>query len=111
MALLRFFKVPKNQKFDYKPRYWDPKKEALEERLSKYRDKHNDAGSVKDRLRRNGFKGTTGRSTLGFKESRAIRNKELRRSNRILLFTVLALVVISYVLFEVYLSEIVRLME
>ena len=56
MALMSFFKTPKNQKFDYKPRYWDPKKEALEERLSKYKEENKgDTKAVKARLRR-GFK-------------------------------------------------------
>lgn len=104
MALMRFFKVPKNQKFDYKPRYWDPKKEALEERLSKYKKENKgDTEAVKKRLRR----GFQGKKTVGFKESRAIRKKELRRSNRVLLLTIVFLVVIAYLLFEVYLTEII----
>jgi hypothetical protein len=35
MALLRFFRVPKHQQYDYKPRFWDPKKEELQERLDR----------------------------------------------------------------------------
>ncbi len=109
MALMRFFKTPKNQKFDYKPRYWDPKKEALEERLSKYDEaKKGDTNAVKNRLKK-GFKGKG--SSMDFRQTRAIRNKELKRSNRVLLMVVIGLIIIAYILFEVYLTEIVDMME
>lgn len=106
---MRFFKVPKNQKFDYKPRFWDPKKEALEERMSKYKTENKgDTKAVKDRLRK-GFKGKG--ASVGFRETREIRSKELKRSNRVLLITVIVLALLSYVLFEIYLTEIVDMME
>ena len=108
MALVRFFKVPKNQKFDYKPRYWDPKKEALEERLGKYKEENKgDAEAVKRRLK----KGFQGKKSIGFKESRAIRRKELRRSNRVLLLTIVVLVLLAYLLFEVYSTDIIKMLE
>ena len=108
MALMRFFKVPKNQKFDYKPRYWDPKKEALEERLGKYKEENKgDAEAVKRRLK----KGFQGKKSIGFKESRAIRRKELRRSNRVLLLTIVVLVLLAYLLFEVYSTDIIKMLE
>ncbi len=109
MALMRFFKTPKNQKFDYKPRYWDPKKEALEERLGKYKEENKgDAEAVKKRLKR-GIKGKG--ASLDFRKTREIRTKELRRSNRVLLITVVVLALLSYILFEVYLTEIVNMIE
>ena len=33
MALFSFYKVRKPRQFEYKPIYWDPKKEAMEERV------------------------------------------------------------------------------
>ncbi|MEM6321281.1 MAG: hypothetical protein AAF960_26725 [Bacteroidota bacterium] len=108
---MRFFKVPKNQKFDYKPRFWDPKKEALEERLSKYKEENKgDTKAVKSRIAKGFQRGKSGGS-IGFKESRAIRTKELKRSNRVLLITVVVLVLLAYLLFEVYLTEIVNMLE
>lgn len=106
---MKFFKTPKNQKFDYKPRYWDPKKEALEERLGKYKaENKGDTEAVKNRLR----KGIRGKgASIDFRKTREIRTKELRRSNRILLITVVVLAVLAYVLFEVYLTEIVNMIE
>lgn len=32
MAILRFFRLPKPKKFEYTPLYYDPKKEAMQER-------------------------------------------------------------------------------
>ncbi len=106
---MKFFKTPKNQKFDYKPRYWDPKKEALEERMSKYKEENKgDAKAVKNRLRK-GFKGKG--ASVDFRKTRAIRTKELKRSNRVLFITVIVLALLSYVLFEIYLTEIVDMLE
>lgn len=34
---ISFFHTPKHRVFDYKPLYWDPKKEELEERVQKTR--------------------------------------------------------------------------
>ena len=36
MALPRMFKLPNNSVFEYKPLYYDEKKEAMQERLKKY---------------------------------------------------------------------------
>jgi len=106
---MKFFKTPKNQKFDYKPRYWDPKKEALAERMSKYKEENKgDTKAVKDRLRR-GIRGKG--ASLGFREAREIRTKELKRSNRVLLITVVVLALLAYLLFEIYLTEIVDMIE
>jgi hypothetical protein len=35
MALRRFIKLPKHQQYQYKPRYWDPEKDELKERLDR----------------------------------------------------------------------------
>ncbi len=32
-----FFKTPKHRVFEYKPRYWDPRKEALDEKIENAR--------------------------------------------------------------------------
>jgi len=33
MGVPRFFKLPKPRKFSYSPRYWDPEKEDMEDRI------------------------------------------------------------------------------
>ena len=35
MALFSFYNMRKPRQYDHKPIYWDPHKEALEERISK----------------------------------------------------------------------------
>lgn len=35
MGIPRFFKIPQHNSFDYQPLYWDPKKEAREERINR----------------------------------------------------------------------------
>ena len=107
MGLPRFFKLPRNQKFDYKPRYWDPRKEALEERLNKYREENKgDTKAVKSRISK-AFRSRGG----SFQEGRELRAKATRRSNRILIYTIVVLVLIAYLLFNTYLEEIVRMIE
>ncbi len=107
MALLRMFKTPKNQKYDYKPRYWDPKKEEMEERLGKYKSaKEGDVEAVKTRLSK-GFR----RGGGSYKVSGEMRSKQLFRSNMILLAVIALLIFLAYVAFKVYVPGIVNMME
>ncbi len=102
MALFSIFKTPKNQKFDYKPRYWDPVKDDLNTRIQQAQGA--DTEAMKARISR-GFKRG---STYGYAEQRAI---ERRRSNKILLITVIILVFLCYLFLTVYLPEIVKMVE
>ena len=107
MALLKMFRTPKNQRYDYKPRYWDPEKEALEERLGKYKSsKENDVEAVKARLSR-GFR----RGGSNYKVSSEMRSKQLFRSNMILLAVIAILIFLAYVAFKVYVPGIVNMIE
>jgi len=101
MAFLNFFKSPKNKKYTYQPRYWDPKKEALEERLQKFKGKDgkNDVEAVKARLSKGFQRGGGG---MDFKVSAQMRAAESKRSNRMLLAVVIILVVLAYFLLQVY---------
>lgn len=52
MALFSFFNRTKHRKFDYIPRYYNPEKEELEQRMSKYRKENkNDIDDVKINIR------------------------------------------------------------
>ncbi len=102
MALFSIFKTPKHQKFDYKPRYWDPTKEDLNNRIKQAQG--NDTEAMKARISRGFRRG----STAGYAEQRAI---ERRRSNKILLITVIVLVFLCYLFLTVYLPEIVKMVE
>jgi hypothetical protein len=52
MALFNFFNRTKHRKFEYIPRYYNPEKEELEQRLSKYRKENkNEIEDVKMNIR------------------------------------------------------------
>ena len=102
MALFRMLKTPKNQKFDYKPRYWDPVKDDLETRLKQA--KGTDTEAMKARISR-GFKRG---SSYGYAEQRAL---ERKRSNKILLITIIILLFLCYLFLTVYLPQIVEMVE
>jgi hypothetical protein len=101
MAGLRVFRTPQNQKFDYKPRYWDPKKEELEERRKRIEE-----------LERGGIEGTKTRISGSFRRGGGgygtdtrMRQRQVLRSNVILIGVVAMLIVICYLLLQVYLPQ------
>ena len=99
MALLRFFKVPKHQRYEYKPRYWDQKKEEREERLAQLKAMEGTgADAIKARL--------SGGFRRGYAKDASIRRKQMMRSNLMLVTIIVSLVVISYLLLVVYLPKI-----
>jgi hypothetical protein len=102
MALFRFFRTPKHQQYDYIPRYWNPQKEELEERLKRIDDmKNGDAEAIKARLS-GGFK----RGGGGYQRGNAqFRRRQARRSNMTLLLVLVVLVFLSYLFINVYLPE------
>lgn len=105
MAFLRLFKTPKNQQFEYKPRYWDPKKEEAEER--RRRIEALESGGVegmRERLR-GGFRQGTGGAAAG-----SYRNARVRRSNYSLVIIMVVLAVLSYLLLTVYFPDIEQLL-
>lgn len=64
MALFSFFSRTKHRKFEYIPRFYNPEKEELEQRMSKYRKENkNDIDDMKMNIRaglRNRAPGNTG---------------------------------------------------
>ncbi|MEL6864012.1 MAG: hypothetical protein AAFP19_06325 [Bacteroidota bacterium] len=105
MALLRFFKTPRHQKFEYRPRHWDPRKEELEERVKQAKARANgDTTDMKSRIStsmRRGFNKKRGNSS----------SKAILRSNMILLAVILVLIMVSYLVLTVYLPEIINMIE
>ncbi len=50
----RMFKTPGHQRYNYKPRYYDPKKEELEEKMKKAKSiKEGDKAAIKSRISSN----------------------------------------------------------
>lgn len=104
MALGRFFRVPKHQKYEYKPRFWDPQKEELQERLDRIElMKKGDADSVKARL--------SGGFRRGFEASGQARRSSVLKSNLMLLGIVVILLGLSYYFLIYYLPDILNMIE
>jgi len=103
MGFLKAFNTPKNQKFEYHPRYWDPKKEEWEERkkeLHQLQEKDNSPEAMKMRIakgmRRGGRADTEYRSAL------------VRRSNIRLLGIIGILILLSYIAIKIYLPQLLN---
>ncbi len=91
-----FFKKQKHQRFEYKPRYWDPQKEELEQRVKAAQGMaDNDPESIKRRISKNWRRNYKSNSRSSYKSS--------KRSTIMLLMIIGVLLVSSYYFLTVYL--------
>ena len=105
MALLKFFKVPKHQRFGYIPRYWNPEKEELMNRVERAKKRgQGDTEAIKAGIR-GSFK------TRGGYVANNARARQTARSNMILIIVIFALIIVSYIAVEVYLPKILQMLE
>ena len=99
-----FFRVPKHQQFEYRPRFYNPQKEDLEERLA----------AVEER-KQEGLEGTKHRIRHGIRRSFEQDERYLRqqtmRSNLIVAGIVVMLLIVGYMLITIYLPELEQLLE
>lgn len=103
MAFFSFFKAPKHQHFKYVPRYYDPRKERLEEILGKANGEDLDETErAKARISRS-FRS---RSTSG-----EFAQKSRRRSNMLLLGIIAILLILTYLLLTVYMPRFIQMIE
>ncbi|MEL7118857.1 MAG: hypothetical protein AAFO07_05435 [Bacteroidota bacterium] len=104
MALLKFFKVPKHQRFDYKPRYWDREKEEREERMSRL-----------EKLKESGVDASKARIAGSFRKSYKSdgrgRKGQVMRSNLMLFGVILILLLITVMMMREYMPQIVDFIE
>ena len=84
---LFYFHTPKNNKFDYKPRYYDPRKERLEQIKKQYENP--DRKLIEERIR-------------GQLKLRASKRKVISASLVRFLFILGALVILTYVVFYMF---------
>ena len=104
MALLKFFKVPRHQRYKYIPRYWDPKKEEMEERLKRIKGtKEGNIEATKARIA-GGFR-------RGYSNDLQARRASVFRSNMLLLGIIALLLFASYMFMIKYLPVIVEALE
>jgi type VI protein secretion system component VasF len=86
---ITFFKTPRNKQFNYKPVYWDKKKEEREKRLRSAMDEVSDTKSYADALRE--------RMEMRWKRTSGARTR--KSSNLRLVAVFAALVLVFYYLF------------
>lgn len=101
MALLRsLFKVPQHQKFEFKTRYYDQRKEELEELLKRVEgNRSGDPEVVKNRLAKGFRKGGYSKANSSY------RTKQVRQSNIILLALIVLLIFVAYLVMTQYLPD------
>ena len=98
MARFSIFSTPKHQRFQYKPMYWDPKKEkteAFKARISQIKDK--DVEGTKARI-------TSGLKT-GYGGDPKLRSKLIKQSNIRIMGIIGMLVLLSYFLITRYMDS------
>lgn len=106
MAFLRLFKTPKAQQFSYKPRYWDPKKEEAEERRARIEMlQEGGVDAMKQRLR-GGFRKGAGGEAAG-----RYRSQRVAKSNYSLIIIMVVLLVVSFLLINVYFPDLEQLLN
>ncbi len=98
------FRVPKHQQFDYKPMYYDPQKEELQERLKELEElRKSDVDGAKARIS-SGLRG-------GYLADQGYRRKQVMRSNLTLVAIIAMLAVLGYFVLSVYLPELTKALE
>lgn len=104
MALIRFFKTPKHKRYEYIPRYWEPEKEELHDRIRKLEEAKN-----------SGIEGMRDRVQMGLRRTHtrdnSVRKRETMRSNITLLIVIIVLLAITYAFLTQYLPRIIQAME
>lgn len=100
----KIFRVPKHQQFNYKPMHYNPQKEELQERLKSLEElKKEDTEGAKARIS-SGIRG-------GYQKDQEYHRQQIRRSNIKLVTIVVMLLVLAYLLLNVYLPELNKFLE
>ncbi len=98
MARFSIFSTPAHQKFQYRPRFWDPKKdetEAFKARISQIKNK--DVEGTKARI-------SSGLKT-GYGGNPQLRSQLIRKSNIRIMGIISILVLLSWCLINYYLDD------
>ena len=92
---MSLFRSPKPKKFNYIPRFYDPEKEALEERLKNIKEKQNeDIEGVKARI--------SGGFRKGHSSNSQMKKRLVWKSNIIILFIIVFLVILTFFIIGIY---------
>jgi len=106
MALFGFFKPEKPVGFTYRPRFYDEKKDAFQQRLKDAMEvAGDDPEELKSRIRRKL------RRKSSYLSDKNYRQKRMARSNMLLLLVIVVLIVVTYAVLELYLPTIIKYFE
>lgn len=102
MLKLRGFKLPDHRSFNYVPRFWDEKEEEAEKLRARVESLQNNGTDAAKLRIANGFR-------RGYNKDTRYRSKQVFRSNMLLLTIIVVLVLLSYVLLNVYLPRLIEM--
>ena len=92
MGLFSFNKRIKHRRFDYTPRYYDPEKEALKERIEQYKGDQSELNKTKSRIK-SGLR-------QKYRADQEYKKSLQRKSNVRLLLIIIILLFLSYMLLQ-----------
>lgn len=98
---------PRYLRFQYKPRFWDPQKERIEELKKRIKERNQEAAQAqktdKEVLKERVRQGFRQRRTISTFNRRSVIQSENRKSNFRLLIILIAILWLTYKLLVVYL--------
>ena len=103
MGMPSFFRTPRHQHFEYKPRYWDPDKEKLDARLKKRNKNLSEKEARKIRMN-SGFRAR-------YSTEKINKSKAIRKSNLIRLAVFIGLMLISIIVLSEKIIKFVEYLE
>ena len=109
MALFGMGKRPKHRNFDYTPRYYDPDKEDLERRMAPYQ-KDGKSNPVNPEAIKARIRGSS-KKPIGKSYDSDMYKKSLRRSNRIVMVVLMALLLLTLYFLLEYLPSFLETFE
>lgn len=97
------FRLPRNQQFNYKPRFWEQEKEELEQRVKQMQsDGEATPEEIKERISMR-FK-----TRRGYSPEVGYRDAQIKKSNMTLVASIAALSFISYLILEGSFADMLR---
>ncbi len=97
------FRLPRNQQFNYKPRFWEQEKEELEQRVKQMQEgEESTPEEIKERISMR-FK-----SRRGYSPEVGYRDAQIKKSNMTLVASIAVLSFISYLILEGSFADMLR---
>ncbi len=97
------FRLPRNQQFNYKPRFWEQEKEELEQRVKQMQsDGEATPEEIKERISMR-FK-----TRRGYSPEVGYRDAQIKKSNMTLVASIAVLSFVSYLILEGSFADMLR---